>query len=47
VALGRGDAQLYVANAQSDDVTVIDVATSKPLQVIKVGKTPHTILVDE
>lgn len=46
VALGPQD-RLLVANAQSDDVTLIDTATGKPLQSIKVGRTPHTILVDE
>lgn len=47
VALGAQDRLLFVANAQSDDVTPIDTETGKALQPIRVGKTPHTILVDE
>jgi YVTN family beta-propeller protein len=35
--------KLYVTNSAGDDVTVIDVATNKPLRSIEVGPHPHGI----
>lgn len=35
--------KLYVTNSQGDDVTVIDVATNKPIGRIEVGPNPHGI----
>jgi YVTN family beta-propeller protein len=37
--------KLYVTNSAGDDVTVVDVATNKPLRSIEVGKHPHGIAV--
>src|SRR5436309_8640809 len=37
--------KLYVTNSAGDDVTVIDVATNKPLGRIEVGPHPHGIAV--
>jgi YVTN family beta-propeller protein len=37
--------KLYVTNSTGDDVTVIDVATNKPLGRIEVGPHPHGIAV--
>ncbi len=37
--------KLYVTNSAGDDVTVIDVATNKPLGRIVVGPNPHGIAV--
>jgi YVTN family beta-propeller protein len=36
-----------VANGLSDDVTVIDMAARKALTSIRVGRVPHTVLVDD
>ena len=47
VALSRDEATAYVANGLSDDITVIDMATMKPVQSLAVGRTPHTIVVDD
>jgi YVTN family beta-propeller protein len=38
-----GRQKLYVTNSAGDDVTVIDVATNKPLGRIEVGPHPHGI----
>jgi YVTN family beta-propeller protein len=35
--------KLYVTNSQGDDVTIIDVATHKPIGRIEVGPLPHGI----
>jgi YVTN family beta-propeller protein len=37
--------KLYVTNSAGDDVTVVDVATHKPLCSIQVGPNPHGIAV--
>jgi YVTN family beta-propeller protein len=37
--------KLYVTNSAGDDVTVIDVATNKPMGRIEVGPNPHGIAV--
>jgi YVTN family beta-propeller protein len=42
---GKVQQKLYVTNSAGDDVTVIDVATNKPLTTIKVGPNPHGIAV--
>jgi YVTN family beta-propeller protein len=41
----KGRQKLYVTNSAGDDVTVIDVATNKPLGRIVVGPHPHGIAV--
>lgn len=47
VALSRDEQTAYVANGLSDDITIIDVADMSPVESIPVGRTPHTILVDD
>jgi YVTN family beta-propeller protein len=42
---GKARQKLYVTNSAGDDVTVVDVATNKPLRNIKVGPHPHGIAV--
>ena len=37
--------KLYVTNSAGDDVTIIDVATNKPIGRIEVGPHPHGIAV--
>jgi len=39
----KGRQKLYVTNSAGDDVTVIDVATNKPIKTIEVGPHPHGI----
>ncbi len=39
--------KLYVTNSAGDDVTVIDVATNRPIGRIEVGPHPHGIAVPE
>ncbi len=46
LGLNPEGSQLWVANGLSDDVTVIDTATAKPLKTIKAGRVPHSIVVD-
>ncbi len=47
VDLSSDEATAYVANGLSDDITIIDVATMKAVQSIAVGRTPHSIRVDD
>lgn len=42
---GKVRQKLYVTNSTGDDVTVIDVATNKPIGRIEVGPHPHGIAV--
>lgn len=46
LGLNGDGSQLWVANGMSDDVTVIDTATSKALKTIAVGRVPHSVVVD-
>ena len=47
VDLSRDEATAYVANGLSDDITVIDMATMRAVQSVPVGRTPHSIRVDD
>jgi PQQ-dependent catabolism-associated beta-propeller protein len=47
VDLSRDEATVYVANGLSDDITVVDMATMKAVQSVPVGRTPHSIRVDD
>ncbi len=42
---GKVRQKLYVTNSSGDDVTIIDVATNKPIGRIEVGPHPHGIAV--
>ena len=37
----------YVANGLSVDITIVDVADMKAVQSVPVGRTPHSIRVDD
>lgn len=37
----------FVANGLSDDITVVDMVSMSPVQSIPVGRTPHSIRVDD
>lgn len=47
VALDAAEARLYVVNGLSDDMTVIDVASGKPLKTVPVGRVPYQAVVVE
>lgn len=47
VALSHDENTAYVANGLSDDITVIDLGSLAAVESIPVGRTPHTILVDD
>lgn len=42
--LSADGARLYVANGLSDDMTIIDTASRKPLRTVPTGREPHSIL---
>jgi len=46
VALSPDEQTVYVANAQSDDVSVVDMASHKVTRAVPVGRLPHSVLVD-
>ena len=46
LGLSGDGSPLWVANGMSDDVTVIDTASSKALKTIPVGRVPHSVIVD-
>ena len=47
VDLSRDEKTAYVANGLSDDITIVDVASMKAVQSVPVGRTPHSIRVDD
>jgi YVTN family beta-propeller protein len=44
LALNKEGSRLYVANGQSDDMTIIDTGNRKALKTVPVGREPHSIL---
>jgi YVTN family beta-propeller protein len=47
VALDKAEARLYVCNGLSDDLTVVDVASAKPLKTVPVGRVPYMAVIVE
>ena len=47
VTLSRDEKTAYVANGLSDDITVVDMVSMSPVQSLPVGRTPHSIRVDD
>lgn len=47
VAVSRDGKRVYVANGLSDDMTIIDAGTLKPTKTLKVGRVPHTVVIDD
>ena len=47
VALTRDESVAVVANGLSDDITLIDTATLRPIRSIPVGQVPHTVVIDD
>jgi len=47
VALSPDETTLYVANGLSDDLSIVDVASRKPIRAVSVGRVPHSVLVDD
>jgi len=47
VDLSRDEKTAYVTNGLSDDITIIDMESMTPIQSLSVGRTPHSIRVDD
>ena len=47
VALSPDETTLYVANGLSDDLSIVDMASRKPIRAVSVGRVPHSVLVDD
>jgi PQQ-dependent catabolism-associated beta-propeller protein len=47
LAVSRDGRRLFVANGLSDDLTIVDTAAMKALRTLKVGRVPHTPVVDD
>ncbi|MDO8327382.1 MAG: PQQ-dependent catabolism-associated beta-propeller protein [Cypionkella sp.] len=47
VDLTSDEKTAFVANGLSDDITVVDMASMTPVQSLPVGRTPHSIRVDD
>jgi len=47
IGLDKAEKLLVVVNGLSDDVTLVDVASAKPLKTVKVGRVPHSAVVVE
>ncbi len=47
VDLSDDETTAFVTNGLSDDMTVIDMGSMRPVQSIPVGRTPHSVRVDD
>jgi YVTN family beta-propeller protein len=47
VDLSRDEKTAYVTNGLSDDITVVDMQSMTPIVSLPVGRTPHSIRVDD
>lgn len=47
VALDKAEARLFVVNGMSDDLTVVDAKTAKPLKTVPVGRVPYGVVIAE
>lgn len=47
VDLSRDEKLAYVANGLSDDITVVDMATMKPVKSVPIGRVPHSVVIDD
>jgi PQQ-dependent catabolism-associated beta-propeller protein len=47
LAVSRDGKRLYVTNGMSDDLTIVDTASLKGIKTLKVGRVPHTVVIDE
>jgi PQQ-dependent catabolism-associated beta-propeller protein len=47
LAVSRDGKRLYVANGLSDDMTIVDTGTRKAVKTLKVGRVPHTVVIDD
>ena len=47
VDLTSDEKTAFVTNGLSDDITVVDMASMTPVQSLPVGRTPHSIRVDD
>jgi PQQ-dependent catabolism-associated beta-propeller protein len=47
VSLNKAETQLYAVNGLSDDLTIVDIASAKPLKSVRVGRVPYMAVVVE
>jgi PQQ-dependent catabolism-associated beta-propeller protein len=47
LAVSRDGKRLYVANGLSDDLSIVDTQTLKATKTLRVGRVPHTVVVDD
>ncbi len=47
IALTRDETLAVVVNGLSDDITLIDTASLRPIRSIPVGQVPHTVVIDD
>ena len=47
LAVSRDGKRVYVANGLSDDMTLIDAASLKATKTVRVGRVPHTVVIDD
>jgi len=47
LAVSRDGQRLYVTNGLSDDLSIVDTSSLKAVKTLKVGRVPHTVVVDD
>lgn len=47
VDLSRDEKTAIVANGLSDDITIVDLESMRPIKSVPVGRTPHTVVIDD
>jgi YVTN family beta-propeller protein len=46
-ALSPDEKTLYVTNGLSDDLSIVDMKSRKPIKAVPVGRVPHSVIVDD
>jgi PQQ-dependent catabolism-associated beta-propeller protein len=47
VGLDKAQKTLFVVNGLSDDMTIVDIDSAKPVKTVKMGRVPHSVVVVE
>jgi YVTN family beta-propeller protein len=47
VALSRDESRLFVTNGASDDITIVDTRAGRVVRSVPVGRTPHSVAIDD
>jgi YVTN family beta-propeller protein len=47
VDLTKDEKTAVVTNGLSDDITIVDMQSMKPVKSVPAGRTPHSVIIDD